>query len=169
VAELSIAELVHLQANHLYLAARLEEVDHVLLGCLDRDVTNPEGVAVCRLHALRLVAPAVWSLRITLFSRLHLIHVREIELDLRIHEGLTCFGHCRVYACSVLELHVREVAPHVTFAYTDLCYGPTLFEKLCDGLLFWLSVQPANPNGSATLGLRSLRLPNSCRIIVPLL
>lgn len=61
VAELAVPELVHLQADHLDPATRLEEIEQILLGRINRDVTNPKRMAIRRFHALRPVLPAIGS------------------------------------------------------------------------------------------------------------
>lgn len=58
VTKLTVPELVDLQTNHLNPATRLEQIEQILLSRIYRNVTDPKGVAVWRLHALWPVPPA---------------------------------------------------------------------------------------------------------------
>jgi hypothetical protein len=138
VTELAISELVHLQANHLYFATRFEEVDQVLFCRFYRHVTDPESVAILWLLAFRLVATAVQSLYISLSRRFHLVHVREVKLDSRALEFLTCFAHRLVDTFSVLEHDMSKIAPFMVIAQTDLSDRSAVLEELTNVLLLRL-------------------------------
>mmetsp|Transcript_55427 Transcript_55427/g.172326 ORF Transcript_55427/g.172326 Transcript_55427/m.172326 type:complete len:200 (-) Transcript_55427:105-704(-) len=172
MAELPVAELVDLKADHLHLPARFEQVDQVLLGRLNGDVADPERVPVWRLHALGPVAAAVGgrlglrpSTACGLGSWLEFVHVRIVDRDSLAHELIPLPLHRLVDAVSVLKLHMREVPPDMAITDADLCDRTAILEEVANRLLLWLSVHPSDPDRPTTVRLwsaQSLR-PWSCK------
>lgn len=153
VSKLPIAQLVHAQGYHLYLPARLKEIDQILLRCINGDVANPKRVAICWFDALRSVSPAAGSLCLTLRIVCDLVHVREVELNTRSIEILTYLLHGPINAFGVGELHMSKVATDHTFTQTDLSDLTRVCEEILQIIFFGFLIDPSHPDSPATLRL----------------
>lgn len=131
MAELSIAKLVYLKADHFNLpAAIFEEIDQVLLSDFHRNISDPDGVPVLWLDTFRPVAAT--ARRLSLKSRIcsNLVHVGKVDRYPATVEIFPYhFGRVVDLLCSI-ELNVRKVATNIFLADTHLCYSATILEKL---------------------------------------
>mmetsp|Transcript_79813 Transcript_79813/g.222195 ORF Transcript_79813/g.222195 Transcript_79813/m.222195 type:complete len:225 (-) Transcript_79813:613-1287(-) len=104
-----------------------------------------------RLYALRLVAPEIDGLHLLLLNRRDLVHVCEVHLDPRVHEGLARFLERLVHKVGILELHMCEVPTMMSIATADLGHGSAVLKKS------WLS--PARAASTRTSQPRSFCSP----------
>lgn len=166
MTKLPVLQLIDLQAYHLDLSARFEQIDEILLLRIDGDVTNPQRVPIRRLDALWTVSAAAGGLCLPTGIRGHLVHVGKIQLDSLSLELLSMLLHCLIDAVRVLKLNVCEIAPDVplTAAYLGDCAA--ILEELNQLCLLGLLVCPSDPDRAAALGfgatLRFLPSPR-CR------
>lgn len=154
MTEMTIAQLVHLQADHLYLAAGLEKIYDILLSGVDGEIPQPKRVAVRRLHTLGLASqyPA-WRIGLYLRVGHHLVHVGIVQLDPSPHELFTLLLHSEVHARGVLELEVRKIATDLVIADAHLRDSTAVFEQIYEILFLGPVLKPAYPDGSAAIWL----------------
>jgi len=157
VAEVAIAELIDFQTDHFNLPARLEEVDDVLFSGVDREIAQPERVAIGRFYALRFASQdSPRSMHVQLLTGCYLIHVGVIDLNSSPFEYVPLSLHRLVDAMRVFELNMCKVSANIVVADLHFRDSATILEEVANLFIFWSLFHPANPNGTASIRLVSV-------------